>query len=72
MLIEVRPVEAVDHLVDYLSRLGCRVERRAPRLAVTVTFPDTVEDEAASMREWCDSWSSDRRRASLIEEPASV
>ena len=72
MPVDVHPVEAISNLVDYFHRLGCRVEERAGHLSVCVAFPETVEDEVASMREWCNSWSSDRRRASLTEEPAKI
>jgi hypothetical protein len=71
--IDVHPAESIGQLVDYLHRLGCRVERRSPnRLFVSVAFPETVEDERASLREWCESWSGGSRTAALAEELESV
>ena len=72
VIAKIEKPQAVDNLVDYLSRLGCRVERRVSGLSVCVAFPETVEDEAASVREWCESWSSEGRLASFFGEPASV
>jgi len=37
-----------------------------------VTFPETVEDEPAALREWCRSWSRAERMAVVVEEPALV
>jgi hypothetical protein len=73
MSIDVHPAESIGHLVDYLHRLGCCVERSSPsRLSVSVAFPETVEDERASLREWCESWSGGSRTAALAEELESV
>lgn len=73
MSIDVRPAESIGHLTDYLHKLGCRVERHSPnRLSVSVAFPETVNDERASLREWCESWSGGSRTAALAEELESV
>jgi galactose-1-phosphate uridylyltransferase len=71
MLIEVDPASATDIFVDYLGRLGCSVERRGHgRVSALVTFPATVDDEARSLREWCESWSQAGRTAFAIDMAA--
>jgi hypothetical protein len=71
--IEISPAHALDAFVDYLHRLGCSVESRGNgRLIAFVTFPETVDDEPAALREWCRSWSRAERMAVVVEEPALV
>jgi hypothetical protein len=71
VLVDAKPVELVGNLAGYLARLGCDVEQcSASRLSVSLSFPETVADEVASLREWCDSWSRGGRSAGLVEEPA--
>jgi hypothetical protein len=71
MLIEVVPKHASDGFLDYLHRLGCSVETYDDGLfGVFVTFPETVDDEAESVREWCESWSQGGRAALLVEKAA--
>jgi galactose-1-phosphate uridylyltransferase len=71
MLIEVDPACATDIFVDYLGRLGCSVERRGHgRVSAFVTFPETVDDEARSLRKWCESWSRADRAAFAVDMAA--
>lgn len=71
--IEVVPAQALDAFVEYLHRLGCSVEKRGNgRLIAFVTFPETVDDEPAALREWCESWSRAGRAAVVVEEAALV
>jgi hypothetical protein len=58
MLVEIGPEERLDGFVDYLRRLGCTVtDRGGGALGVRLRFPETVDDEAASLAQWCASWS---------------
>ena len=58
--------------IDYLLRLGCTVTRLdAERFEVCVTYPDTVNDEEASLIEWCGSWTA-RRSAPVRLVPATA
>ena len=61
MILTLSPGTAQDELVDYLRRLGCAVTRLdAERLEVFVEHPETVEDEDASLLDWCGSWTAAR------------
>lgn len=69
MLIEIIPAHARDGFVNYLHKLGCSVTRREHgRLFAVVTFPETVDDEAVALREWCESWSRSDRSALVVDE----
>ena len=69
MLIEVTPAGAKAELADYLRRLGCTVEpRHDNRVFAFVTYPETVDDEPACLREWCESWRRPGRQAVVIEQ----
>jgi hypothetical protein len=57
VLVEIGPEAPRDAFIDYLLRLGCTVTDRGGVFAVCVRFPDTVEDEAVALAEWCASWS---------------
>ena len=71
--IEISPAHALEEFVEYLHRLGCSVESRGNgRLIAFVTFPETVDDAPAALREWCRSWSRAERMAMVVQEPALV
>lgn len=73
MVIEITPPDATETFVDYLRRLGCTVELiQGGRVSTFVTFPQTVDDERSSLREWCGSWSRGNRRAVCIEGTDTV
>ena len=60
--VEVGPDGPHDGFVDYLLRLGCTVvDRGGGRFDVCVSYPETVDDEAAALAEWCASWSRAHR-----------
>jgi len=60
MLVQIHLNEPPhEGFVDYLLRLGCTVvEYGNGALDVSVTYPETVDDEAAALTEWCASWSA--------------
>jgi hypothetical protein len=61
VILTLTPGAAQDEFVDYLRRLGCAVSRiDADRLEVFVEYADTVEDEDASILDWCGSWAAAR------------
>jgi hypothetical protein len=61
MILTLNPDTSDRELVDYLRRLGCTVTRLDDeRIEVCVEYPDTVEDEDASLADWCGSWTSAR------------
>lgn len=69
MLINVTPAGAKAELADYLRRLGCTVEPHGlGRLSAFVTYPETVDDEPACLREWCESWRRPGRRAVVVDQ----
>jgi hypothetical protein len=48
-----------ESFVDYLLRLGCTVvEYGNGAFDVSVTYPETVDDESAAVSEWCASWTA--------------
>ena len=56
--IQIDQSERQDGFVDYLHRLGCTVsDCGAGRFDACVTYPETVDDEAAAIAEWCAAWS---------------
>jgi hypothetical protein len=58
MLVQIGPHEPRDGFVEYLLRLGCTVtDRGGGTFDVCLNFPETVDDEAAELAEWCASWS---------------
>jgi len=69
MLVQIRlAAQPGATFVDYLLRLGCTVvEYGDGALDVSVTSPETVDDETAALTEWCASWT-----AAHPAEPAVV
>jgi hypothetical protein len=58
MRVQIDDLELHDRFIDYLQRLGCTVNvRGAGTFEVSVTYPETVDDEAAAIAEWSASWS---------------
>lgn len=69
MLIKAIPRGSKANLVDYLRRLGCTVEARDDdRIFAFVTHPETVDDEPTCLREWCESWSRQGRKAVVVDK----
>jgi hypothetical protein len=61
MILTLNDETPQTEFVDYLSKLGCTVNRLDERrLEVSVEYPDTVEDEQVSLVEWCGSWAAAR------------
>jgi hypothetical protein len=69
VLIRIAPRSSQGEFGDYLLRLGCTVTRLDDEtLKVSVTHPDTVEDERSSLNEWCRAWvESPRGRDRALE-----
>ena len=69
MLVQIRLDQPPhDRFVDYLLRLGCTVVSYGNgAFDVSVTYPDTVDDETGAVTEWCASWT-----AAHPSEPAVV
>jgi hypothetical protein len=71
MILTLNPGTPHGELIDYLRRLGCTVTQLDDeRLEASVTYPDTVEDEDASLAEWCRTWTARRHPVRLVAVPA--
>jgi hypothetical protein len=70
MRAEIGPEEPRDGFVDYLLRLGCTVvDRGGGAFDVHVRFPETVDDEALALAEWCASWSRAHASSCIVHRP---
>ncbi len=56
--VELRDKATHESFVNYLLRLGCTVNDLGEgRFEVSVTYPETVDDEADAITAWCAVWS---------------
>ena len=57
LLLDLDSVSDVEAFVLYLARLGCEVETpNREQIRVSVSYPETVDDEIGALREWYASW----------------
>jgi hypothetical protein len=65
--VKVDRSEQHSRFINHFHRLGCTVnDRGAGIFDVRVTYPETVDDEAAAIAEWCASWSTVHPPSALV------